>query len=45
MAFRHIWSVGRLAERTTDKQAQKAFSRMVYTTAKKSAKKADKAKK
>ena len=45
MAFRHIWAVGRLAERTADKQAQKAFSATVYSVAKKSAKQADKAKK
>lgn len=44
MAFRHIWSVGRLAERTADKQAQKAFSQMVYTATKGKATKADKAK-
>ena len=45
MAFRHIWSVGKLAERTNEKQAQKAFSATVYSVAKKSAKQADKAKK
>ena len=44
MAFRHIWAVGRLAERTADKQAQKAFRNTVYSVAKKSDK-ADKAKK
>lgn len=45
MAFRHIWAVGRLAERTADKQAQKAFSQMVYTTTKGKATKATKEKK
>lgn len=45
MAFRHIWAVGKLAERTADKQAQKAFSQMVYTTTKRKVTKADKAKK
>ena len=40
MAFRHIWSVGGLAKRTTDAQAQKAFSQMVYTTTKGKASKA-----
>ena len=44
MAFRHIWAVSKLAERTADKQAQKAFRNMVYSVAKKS-NKADKAKK
>ena len=45
MAFRHIWAVGKLAERTNEKQAQKAFNATVYSVAKKSAKQADKAKK
>lgn len=44
MAFRHVWAVGRLAEKTTDKQAQKAFKATVYSVAKKSDK-TDKAKK
>lgn len=44
MAFRHIWAVGRLAERTADKQSQKAFRNTVYSVAKKSDK-VDKVKK
>jgi len=44
-AFRHNWSVGRLAERTADKQAQKAFASTVYIIAKQASKQADKAKK
>ena len=45
MAFRHIWAVGKLAERTADKQAKKAFNATVYSVAKKSAKQADNKKK
>ena len=44
-AFRHVFSVGDMAKRTSDKQSQKAFASMVYIVAKQASKQADKAKK
>ena len=44
-AFRHIFAVGNMAKRTSDKQSQKAFANTVYVVAKQASKQADKAKK
>ena len=43
MAFRHVWAVGRLAKKTADTQAKRAFRHMIGAPIK--ADKADKKKK
>ena len=44
MAFRHIFSVGTLAKRQGDAQAQKAYRHMIFSVTKKADKQADKKK-